>query len=545
MRPIWKLTASVLFALTLLSGTLFGDRLLAFNREAREILRLYTELLTVAHDNYGEEISYSDLVNASIEGMVRPLDPHTSFLSSEAYASMRDRQQSTFFGLGILVGTRNGQITVITPIEGTPASRMGLRAGDVITHIEGESTEGININEAVRRLKGPKGTKVTITLARPGMTDSIEVTIERDEIPQVSVRYAYMISPETGYLSIDDFNRGTAHEVREAIARLREQGMQRLLVDLRRNGGGLLDQAIAVVEQFVPDGAKIVETRGRTRDSEQKYFAGDSQSKLDLPLVVLVGEGTASAAEIFAGAIQDHDIGLIVGTQTWGKGLVQTVYSLSYGAGLALTTAKYFTPSGRLIQRDYSSWFDYSTHSNGYVPGETDDQAPTTDQEAVEAFLTDLGRKVYGGGGITPDVMVEPPEMPGFMQLLLTRNAFFDFAVSYANQNPIEDRSWQPTPQVVDEFQGWLIEKEIATPEEWEDAQAESTLGLEIQRYLHAELFNAAFGIEARYEILATGDSQIQRAMSVFEEASDLLTRRLALQDSELVSQVDTTGLLN
>ena len=542
MRPTWKTFATTLFVLTLLIGSLFGDRLLAFNREAREVLRVYTELLTVARENYGRDVTYTDLVNASIEGMVRSLDPHTSFLSAEAYSSMRDRQQSTFFGLGILVGTRHGQITVITPIEGTPASRMGLRAGDVITHIEGESTEGLNINDAVRRLKGPKGTEVSITLARPGLDEPIEVTIERDEIPQVSVRYAYMITPETGYLSIDDFNRGTSREVRQAIAELREQGMQRLLVDLRRNGGGLLDQAISVVEQFVPVGSKIVETRGRTRDSEQRYFATNSESDWDLPMVVLVGEGTASAAEIFSGAMQDHDIGLIVGTQTWGKGLVQTVYSLSYGAGLALTTAKYYTPSGRLIQRDYSSWFDYSTYSNGYVPTEEASTETTSEEETVEAFLTDLGRKVYGGGGITPDIMIEPPEMPAFMQLLLARNAFFDFAVSYANQHPIAERAWQPTPEMVDQFRAWLIEEEITTEEEWDKALTESEIEQDIKRYIHAELFNSAFGIEARYEVLAAGDPQIRRALEAFDEAKELLARRQALGEQERPEAIDSSG---
>jgi carboxyl-terminal processing protease len=545
VRKAWKISASVLFAMTLLLGGLFGDRLLAFNREAREVLRLYTELLEVAHERYGDQVSYGDLVDASIEGMVRTLDPHTSYLSAEAYSSMRDRQQSSFFGLGILVGTRNGQITVITPIEGTPASRMGLRAGDIITHIEGESTEGMNINDAVRQLKGPKDTEVTITLARPGLDEPIEVTIVRDEIPQISVRYAYMITPETGYLSIDDFNRGTAHEVREAILGLREQGMQRLLVDLRRNGGGLLDQAIAVVEQFLPESAKVVETRGRTRDSRQEYYASNNRAKLDLPMVVLVGEGTASAAEIFAGAIQDHDIGLVVGTQTWGKGLVQTVYSLSYGAGLALTTAKYYTPSGRLIQRDYSSWFDYSTHSNGFIPAETDQQEPGAGEDPVEAFLTDLGRRVYGGGGITPDVMVEPEEMPTFLQRLLTRNTFFDFAVSYANRNSIDSRDWQPTEEILVQYGDWLEEKEVVAAAEWDEAMADPSMAGDVQRYLHAEVFNAAFGIEARYEIIATGDTQIQRALSVFNEARELLARRQALQAASLADPGETSSLLN
>lgn len=532
-----------MFTLTLMLGGLFGDRLLALNREAREVLRLYTELLEVAHENYGAETSYGELVDASIEGMIRTLDPHTSYLSAEAYSSMRDRQQSSFFGLGILVGTRNGQITVITPIEGTPASRMGLRAGDVITHIEGESTEGMNINDAVRQLKGPKGTEVTITLARPGLKDPIEVTIVRDEIPQISVRYAYMIAPETGYLSIDDFNRGTAREVREAILELEQQGMERLLVDLRRNGGGLLDQAIAVVEQFLPENAKVVETRGRTRDSRQEYYASNDRAKLDLPIVVLVGEGTASAAEIFAGAIQDHDIGLIVGTQTWGKGLVQTVYSLSYGAGLALTTAKYYTPSGRLIQRDYSSWFDYSTHSNGFIPADEGQLERFAEEDPVEAFLTDLGRKVYGGGGITPDVMVEPEEMPTFLQHLLARNTFFDFAVSYANRNPIESPAWMPNEQVLEEFRGWLEEKEVATAEEWDEAVADPSVAEDVRRNLHAEIFNATFGIEARYEIIASGDTQIQRALLAFEEATELLARRQALQAASLGDRAGSSQL--
>ncbi|MGB5161933.1 MAG: S41 family peptidase [Thermoanaerobaculia bacterium] len=541
MRPRWRLTASVLFALTLLVASLFGDRLLALNHEAREVLRLYTELLKVSHETYGGETSYKDLVNASIEGMVRSLDPHTSFLTAEAYSQMRDRQQSSFFGLGILVGLRNGQITVITPIEGTPASRMGLRAGDVIAAIEGETTEGMNINEAVRQLKGPKGTGVTITISRPGLDEHIEVTIVRDEIPQVSVRYQYMVSPETGYISISDFNRGTAREVREAVQALREQGMKQLLVDLRTNGGGLLDQAIEVVQQFLPKGSKIVETRGRTRDSHQEYFSEDPAPALDLPMVVLVGEGTASAAEIFAGAIQDHDVGLIVGTQTWGKGLVQTVYSLSYGAGLALTTARYYTPSGRLIQRDYSSWFDYSTHSNGVDPAEFE----TENSDAIvdiEAYRTDLGRKVYGGGGITPDVTIEPQEIPTLLQLLLSRNAFFDFAVSYANRHPIESREWQIPDPVLDEFYSWAVDEELITREELTEETADAAVVEEVRRNLRGELLNSAFGIEARYEILAEGDPQILEALSLFEDAKSLLARRQLLIDDS--SQPEKTASL-
>ncbi|MDX1385090.1 MAG: PDZ domain-containing protein, partial [Thermoanaerobaculia bacterium] len=233
MRSRWRVVAVVLFVLSIFVGGLVGDRLLALTDETREALRLYTELMTVAHESYGAEVEYEDLVFSSINGMLRGLDPHTSFLSADAYAGMRERQRSTFHGLGILVGMRNGLLTVITPIEGTPASSMGLRAGDVISSIEDEPTESMTVDEAVRRLKGPKGTQVRIEIVRQGFDKPLSLSITRDEIPQETVSYVYMIDDQTGYLSISDFNRGTGQEVADAIERLREQGMQQLLLDLR------------------------------------------------------------------------------------------------------------------------------------------------------------------------------------------------------------------------------------------------------------------------------------------------------------------------
>ncbi|MFQ5350219.1 MAG: S41 family peptidase, partial [Thermoanaerobaculia bacterium] len=350
MSAGWRRVGLVLFLIALLGGGLLGERLLAFTDQARATLRTFTELVSLAHDRYGEEIAYSDLVESSIQGMLQALDPHTSYLSASAYSTMRDRQESTFSGLGILVGMRSGRLTVITPIEGTPASRLGLRAGDHINSIEGETTETMGLDDAVRRLKGPKGTRVTITVLRSGFEQPLEFTITRDEIPQTTVRYAYMLEPGTGYLYVTDFNRGTGREVAEAIARLKEQGMERLLLDLRGNGGGLLDQAIAVSDQFLPENAKIVETRGRTRDSFQEYRATDNYPELDLPVVVLVSEGSASASEIVAGALQDHRRAIVMGTKSFGKGSVQTIIPLAGHGAMRLTTARYFTPSGRSIQ---------------------------------------------------------------------------------------------------------------------------------------------------------------------------------------------------
>ncbi len=490
-----------------------GGPVPALGEEPHTAFRHFVDVVLAARDLHGTEVELRDLVYSAISGMLRTLDPHTSFLSPEAYANMRSRQRESFHGLGILVGMRNGQLTVITPIEGTPASRMGLRAGDVIHAIEGVSTEAMNIDEAVGRLKGPKGTAVTIQVVRPGLERLLEITIVRDEIPQDTVRYAYMIEPRTGYIAISDFNRGTAQEVAEAIAELEASGMQRLVLDLRNNGGGLLDQAIEVADQFLPTGAEIVETRGRTADSVRQYRDTGRYPPLGLPLVVLVNAGTASAAEILSGAVQDNDVGLLVGTPTWGKGLVQTLYNLSHGAGLALTTARYHTPSGRLIQRDYSSWFDYATH-------------PGAGQEPVaggEIFYTEAGREVLGGRGITPDRTIEAAPPTPFVQYLLAHSAIFDFAVAWAAGHPIASPDWTPGEELLKEFSRWAVEREMTAADEMLEGLGEPEARETVLRLLHAEIFNAAFGFEARHRVLAEGDEQIQDALALFGEASELL----------------------
>ncbi|HEV3457785.1 MAG TPA: S41 family peptidase [Thermoanaerobaculia bacterium] len=524
MRRSWRIAAIALFSLALAAGGLFGDRLLALTDQTRDTLRLYTDLVKVAHDKYGGEVSYRDLVYASIQGMIRTLDPHTTFLVAEEYQGMREKQQTSYYGLGILVGVRNGQLTVIAPLEGTPGARLGIQPGDVISTIEGEPTETMSLDEAVGKLKGPKGTQVHIAIARRGMDKPIEMAVTRAEIPQTTVREAYMITPTTGYIQVTEFARGTGTEVAEAIDKLRAKGMTRLLVDLRNNGGGLLDPAIEVSEELLPEGSTIVETRGRTRDSFQTYKVNSRRTRFDLPLVMLVNEGTASASEIVSGAVQDHDRGLIVGTPSWGKGLVQTVYNLSYGTGLALTTAKYYTPSGRLIQRDYSSYFDYYTHADAGSPEITGKKVGDG-----QVFKTDLGRKVYGGGGITPDVVIADEKLSPSEQFLLARNAFANFAVDFSHRNPVKSMEWKPGPEVIQAFHDWVIHEKIATAEEVNDA----LLTQETRDYsvteIRAEMLNIAFGQEARHRVLAQGDKQIGAALGEFDRAAALLSQRREL----------------
>lgn len=524
MKRSWRITAVALFTLALVMGGMVGDRLLALTDDTRETLRLYTELVNVAHDRYGKEVSYQDLVFSSIQGMLRSLDPHTSFLPPDAYAGMREKQQTSFYGLGILVGVRNGQLTVISPMEGSPAARMGIQPGDVISTIEGDPTETLTLDEAVAKLKGPKGTQVRITIVRRGLDQPLAMSVTRAEIPQTTVRNAYMLTPDTGYILLSEFSRGTGREMADSIEKLRGEGMKRLLLDLRNNGGGLLDQAIDVADQFLPEGSSIVETRGRTRDSVQEYRASGRHPALEVPVVVLVNEGTASAAEILSGAIQDHDMGLVVGTPSWGKGLVQTVYNLSYGAGLALTTAKYYTPSGRLIQRDYSSYFDYYAHS---------DAGPPRDPAAnVKVYHTDLGRKVFGGGGITPDVTAEDDELSPFEQFLLARNTFVNYAVDYLRRNPAPKTvDWQPAPKELDELRTWAVEEKLATQQEMDEAFKDAGFREYALTQIRAEVLNTTLGQEARHRVLAQGDPQIKAALGEFGRAQELLAQRLDRQE--------------
>ena len=526
MRRSWRFTAILLFTLSLVLGGLFGDRLLAVGNDTRDSLRLYTELVNVAHERYGAEVSYRDLVYSSINGMLRSLDPHTNFLSPEAYEGMREKQQTSFYGLGILVGVRNGQLTVISPLDGSPASRMGIQAGDIISTIEGEPTDSMTIDDAIQKLKGPKGTQVKITIVRRGLPEPMAMSVTRAEIPQTTVRQAYMLTPDTGYILLTEFSRGTGREMADAIAKLKAQGMKQVLVDLRNNGGGLLDQAIEVADQFLPEDSTIVETRGRTRDSFQSYQASGKYPELGVPVVVLVNEGTASAAEILSGAIQDHDRGLVVGAPSWGKGLVQTVYNLSYGAGLALTSAKYYTPSGRLIQRDYSSYFDYYTHADAGSPEITGKPV-----DPSQTFETDLGRKVYGGGGITPDVIVQDDELLPFEQFLLAHNAYLNFAIDYANRNKsrIKPNDWRPGPELVQEFRDWVVKEKIATAQEIDEALQKPDVRDYSQLQIRAEVMNGLAGQEARHRVLTEGDKQLQAALNLFGRAATMMAQRQEL----------------
>ena len=514
----FSLTLVVAIAGATLIGGIYGNHLFGApmqNGELQKRMREYTDLLSAVNQWSSEDIASDKFVYASIDGMLRTLDPHTSFLEPKEYTDMQDRQKGTFYGLGILVTKRNDQVTVITPLEGTPAARLGIRAGDVIAEVEGVATEDLTLDEVVKRLKGPKGTTVNIKIKRTGMKEPIPLTIVRAAIPTNSISNVLMLRPGVGYIRIKDFTSTTVRELSDAIDKLEEQGMQKLVLDLRMNPGGLLDAAVGVSDHFLDKGQMIVYTKGRTPDSAQEYLAPGKQSKFDKPIVVLVNRGSASASEIVAGAIQDHDRGLVVGETSWGKGLVQSVYTLQYGAGLALTTSKYFTPAGRNIQRDYSSVYDY------YMADEMENGAEVP-LEQREKFETDTGRIVYGGGGITPDAIVKQPTLSRTTQVLEVRSAIFNYAVEYAAKHPDLTKDIKVTPEMIEEFVRFSADKEVAPEPEIREALTKDADRNYIERALKAEIVAAKYGFDASYPYRLQGDAQVEKALELFPEAQKL-----------------------
>ena len=518
----WTFSLTLLVALAgaTLVGGFYGNHLFGapVPGELNARYKEYTDLIKAVTDNSAEEIGSDKVVYSSIDGMLRTLDPHTSFLEPKEYSDMQDRQKGSFYGLGILVTKRNDQVTVITPLEGTPAARLGVRAGDVISEVEGTSTDDLPLDEVVKRLKGPKGSTVHIKIMRVGIKEPIPLTIVRAAIPTNSISNVLMLKPGIGYIRIKDFTATTVRELDEAVDKLKAEGMQKLVLDLRQNPGGLLDAAVGVADHFLDKGQMIVYTKGRTADSAQEYTAPGKHDRLDIPLVVLVNRGSASASEIVSGAIQDHDRGLVVGETSWGKGLVQSVYTLQYGAGLALTTSKYYTPSGRNIQRDYSSFYDYYVADDENSPN---NEVPLSEKQQ---FKTDTGRVVYGGGGITPDVFVKPPQLSRVTQLLEIRSAIFNYAVDYAAKHPDLTKELVVTPALLDDFARSAAAQDVAPAADIQQTLQKPVDRNYLERALKAEIVAAKYGLDASYPYRLQGDTQVEKAIEVLPQSQKLAT---------------------
>ena len=511
-----------------LLGGFYGRSALVAQDQIPDQYKVFTAALGAIETAYVGEVESDRLVYGAISGMLQTLDPHSSFMDPRSYAQMRERQEGRYYGLGISIQVVDGGITVFSIFEGSPAYQEGLRRGDIIARIEGEDTQGWTSDQAVRQLRGARGTPVGISIRRSGYEQLIDLEVLRDEIHIPTVQAAFMLDATTGYILLSDFGENSNDEMGDALRTLRNQGMRRIVLDLRNNPGGALDQAISISNRFLPRGELIVYTRGRVSNSDQDYRATRRSDYLDLPMITLVNRNSASASEIVSGALQDHDRSLIVGETTFGKALVQSVYRVSGGAGVAVTTARYYTPSGRLIQRPWDGTFDE------YLTYTLREQDASKAHEPSDLKFTDGGRRVYSGGGVEPDRRFDGPtegfDPTRFSRTVFGRNLFNTFAQRFVragdqriSANPSSQLrelsvDFELTDAMVAEFKDYVQTSRMRIDEEaWQQDQpfirAMLRFGIDID----------LFGVEVARKNLAGQDPQLRYALTLFPEAEALM----------------------
>jgi carboxyl-terminal processing protease len=517
-------TATIFLAACGFTGSIIGGGVAAQSATdqsaLRDSMKQFTDVYALVEENYADKLNKDQVDKAiydgAIPGMLHVLDPHSNFYDPKSYAQMREEQSGKYFGVGMRIVQQNNKIVVVSPQEGTPAYRAGIRPGDVIMAVDGKSAENMDSAAVASLLKGPRGTHVSVTMGREGSAKPLVFDLIRDEIPQYSVDLAFMIKPGIGYIHITNEMETTSHEVQMALDKF-GPNLHGLLIDLRGNPGGLLNEAVNVCDKFLQKGQIVVSQRARKGVFPDQVYTVPSGSDAKYPIVVLVNRNSASAAEIISGALQDHDRALIVGETTFGKGLVQTVFPISENAGLALTTYHYYTPSGRLIQRNYNgvSLYDYYYVRNDALP------ANGTNKEVK---LTDSGRTVYGGGGITPDEKIPELKSNHFEDEMLIHYAFFDFSKHYLANHTVtkelvvDDALQQQFKDFLKAQKIDFTDKEFADNLDWVKAR------------IKTELFTSAFGQAAGSEVITEWDPQINKALSYMPEALALENHTLATE---------------
>lgn len=496
-------------------------------------LDLFQQVFNLVQRNYVEEPETSKLIKGAIDGMLKTLDPHTVYLPEQRAKQMDEQFHGEYSGIGVQFDIQDNKIVVLSPLEGTPAFRLGIRAGDKIVEIDDKPLKkGLTNDDVFKALRGPTGSEVGVTIEREGEAELLHFKILRAKIPIESIPYVYMIRPGVGYVRMIRFAQTTGDELQAAIEKLEGQGMKSLLIDLRSNSGGLLSQAVDVLDQLVPENKRLVYTRGRIPSANADYYSTNRSNKwTGGPIVVLVDHGSASASEIVSGGLQDLDRGLVAGINTFGKGLVQNQLKLSEGK-LLLTIARYYTPSGRGIQRDYSKF----EAQGEYQEDAFKEDVPSDSVLATRPkFKTTNGRTVYGGGGIYPDVVVKDPPLltRPQVQVIQSRGAF-EFATHWLAKKPgatwtaesfgksfsLSDAEWT-------DLRNTFENKKVTFSDSVWTADRPFLL-----RQVRVELASATLGQLERYKIAVEDDAQLNAALDLFPKAQRLMAGSLDLADA-------------
>ncbi len=520
--PYYVLILTFLFGAI---GVFLNQNVLADYEDAsRQQLDKFLRVISLVKYYYVEDVQWDKAVQGAISGLLAELDPHSVYIEPRKVEQNKEDFSGKYEGIGIEFDVIKGYITVISPIQGSPAEQLGLRSGDRIVKIDGESSIGIAQEDVPKKLKGPKGTKVEVTILRDGMDEPFNLTIIRDVIPIYTVTTKFMADDSTGYIWVNRFAATTSTEMDEALDELTGQGMKRLVMDLRGNPGGYLHEAVKLGGKFIPGHQLVVETRGRNSRVEEKFYSdqwnGTSKS-YSFPLVVMIDRGSASASEIVAGAIQDYDRGVLVGTNSFGKGLVQKEFPLQDGSAVRVTTARYYTPSGRLIQRDYKG-----KDVTEYYKEAMD--TSWTNEDSLKnrpRYHTRAGRIVYGGGGIRPDIIIpydSYSRSPKLMNKMFEKRVFFEFAKMYATQNAkIKtnlkkfQENFQLTDAVMMEFKQYCVAQGINFTEEQFNKDRDY-----MAARIKSEIARHFWEKDGFYYVWLQNDNQFLEALKSFDEAN-------------------------
>jgi carboxyl-terminal processing protease len=527
MKQRWGLIVLVA-VISFVTGGWLLQRGVASGGNVYQQARLFDDVLGHVNAYYVDSIGETDLYDRATRGMLEQLkDPYSVLLTGDDYKALTEQTSGNYAGLGIQIDVRDGWITVVAPLPETPAERAGVATGDQIIEVDGKSTEGWKNDEAVKALRGAPGSKVTISVRRSGVTDPIRYALVRAQIHIRSVPVGSLFDGGVGYISLNPVAETSADELQSEVGAMKRKGMKSLILDLRLNPGGLLDQGVKVADLFLDAKQEIVATRGRARGSTKEFYDDARQAWPELPIVVLVNDGTASAAEIIAGALQDHDRAVVVGTPTFGKGLVQTLFPLGEGVALKLTTARWFTPSGRTIQRtaknEEAQAEQAALEAGDTVPGMPDKEHTDSAIRTRPIFHTDAGRVVRGGGGIVPDLVIRPDTLSvgekEFAKALGShvpeyRDVMTSYALELKQNGTVKDESFTVTPEMRQEMYQRLRAKGVEmTPQVYAGASGLITkqLGYQIARYV--------FGRPAEFRRQAHDDPQMQTALGLLRKA--------------------------
>ena len=524
MKTFKTLSVVTLVLLGLLALSPTGQALFAQGSDFYDKWRDFQDMVKIINTNYVEDVDWDKTMAGAQNGLMEALDPHSVYIPGDRMDQINETFRGNFEGIGIEFDIIDNYITVITPIVGSPSEGL-LSPGDQIVKIDGESAYKITRDGVFDKLRGPKGSKVELDIARIGETELIPITIIRDKIPIYSVLAKFVMEDGTGYILLNRFSSTTSEEMITAINELDTQGMQRLIIDLRNNSGGYMDEVVKIVDFILPGGEKILSTKGRLKNANEEMYSKKKAAFFNKPLIVMINRGSASASEILAGAVQDLDRGIVVGETSFGKGLVQRQYPLRDGSAVRVTVARYYTPSGRLIQRPYEKGDANDYYAELYDENYGKD---TTHLDDRPKFQTKLGRTVYGGGGITPDYLLADPATISRDLAKVRRHdirLFFKIASDYAAEHPELGNDWQDfvSNYKVDDVFIEEVYQKIFTQEGLElDEAAIRGDDETIRYYIKSELAAKLWGRNEQYQIRTSMDNQIQEARSYFDKAKEI-----------------------